>query len=387
MKTKYTTYVVGALMLAVTLGGCRGTEKITRASQLKDTWESGTLKVLMKDGSIYVLESYALKDSMLLGSGQITSVDPKKEFTGRLNVHDIAYIEARYSSILNDAAKIGIGLFVVGTVVSNAIDMGGGFSMREATDRVSISNAPGGGGGTGSCPHVYSIDGSALHFESETFAGAVFKGAEHPAFDVLTHIAPANGVLKLKLVNESFETEYTNLMQLLAVDAVPNVTVVPDSKGLMHTISGKTLPIACQDFAGENKLGEVRERDGLFWQPDLEKKDLSKTSELHDGLILTIPKPEGARHAKLVVTGANTKLGMFSFEQIFKLRGENKLRWYQQLENTPEERKRFVKFMMREGMLPRRSKSVCNLIAPLRFRNLAQGKSDRHKSISVESKA
>ena len=39
------------------------------------------------------------------------------------------------------------------------------------------------------------------------------------------------------------------------------------------------------------------------------------------------------------------------------------------------------------SLLPRRSRRVCNFTAPLRFRNLAQGKSDRHKSMRVESKA
>lgn len=40
-----------------------------------------------------------------------------------------------------------------------------------------------------------------------------------------------------------------------------------------------------------------------------------------------------------------------------------------------------------EGILPRKSSSVCSLTADLRVRNCAQGKSDRHKSTVVASKA
>ena len=40
-----------------------------------------------------------------------------------------------------------------------------------------------------------------------------------------------------------------------------------------------------------------------------------------------------------------------------------------------------------EGIEPRRSRSVWSLMAALCFRNLAHGKSERHRSIVVESKA
>lgn len=349
MKTIYFAGVAGILTFGALIGGCRGTERITRASELKRPSDGTTLRVLMKDSSIYLLTNYLLKDTVLLGTGQITSVTPRREFSGRLNLHDVAYIEARYSSLLVDLAKYGIGLFVVGTAVAYAGDMGAGASVNAATERITYSTST--GGGTGSCPHVYTIDAAGEHFESETFAGAVFKGAEHPAFDVLTHATAVGGVLKLRIVNESYETEYTNEMKLLAVDAPSGVFIVPDSKGAMHTIAGRTPPTACEDFAGQDKLGQVRALDGQFWHSDVEKKDFTKPSDLHDGLILTIPKPAHARVAKLVVSGVNTKLGMFSLEQLFRLRGENKLRWYQQLENNRAERMRFIKLMMRDGML------------------------------------
>lgn len=42
---------------------------------------------------------------------------------------------------------------------------------------------------------------------------------------------------------------------------------------------------------------------------------------------------------------------------------------------------------MKVGMLPRRSSSVCILTAALVVRNGAQGNTDRHRSIVVESSA
>jgi len=43
--------------------------------------------------------------------------------------------------------------------------------------------------------------------------------------------------------------------------------------------------------------------------------------------------------------------------------------------------------LMNVGILPCRSRSVCIFTAALYFRNLAQGNSDRHRSMVLESKA
>ena len=42
---------------------------------------------------------------------------------------------------------------------------------------------------------------------------------------------------------------------------------------------------------------------------------------------------------------------------------------------------------MKLGMDPRKSSNVCNFTAALVVRKLAQGKTDRHRSIVVESRA
>jgi hypothetical protein len=51
------------------------------------------------------------------------------------------------------------------------------------------------------------------------------------------------------------------------------------------------------------------------------------------------------------VNGINSRLGFFALENIFKLKGDRKLSWYQELENNPAERGKFLGWLMREGML------------------------------------
>jgi hypothetical protein len=346
-KIQYATLIVVIMLLA---GGCKTSEKITRTSQLPSTSTEGNLKVLMKDSILYYLQTYSLRDSLLVGSGNKFHEGRKEHFYGALNVHEIAYIQSDISAPLRDFIAAGAAVFFVGTVASYLGDFSNrGFAVTEHQSLVTGGGV--GGGGLGSCPLVYSHEGSSEYLESETFAGAVFKGAERTAFDVLHHAQPDHGKLMLTVTDEGQETEYTNEIKILSVDAPNGVTVIPDFKGAMHTISQKVDPVRCTDFNGNDRLKEVLDEDKDYWQSDLKAKDITQASGLRDGLVLEFRKPASAKTAKIVVTGTNTRLAVFAFEHIFKMKGENRLQWYQRLENDPVERMKFVRFMLREGML------------------------------------
>jgi hypothetical protein len=353
MKKMHIAMLIVAIGFAALVGGCKSSEKITRTSQLPIAPTEGDLKVLMNDSTLYELHTFALRDSLLVGSGDKIQGGRNQKFSGALNMHKIAYIQSDVSAPLTDFIAAGAAVFFVGTVASYLGDFNNkGFAVTEHQSVVTVSTLPsGGGGGLGSCPLVYSHDGSSDYLESETFAGAVFKGAERTAFDVLHHVQPEHGKVMLTITDKGQETEYTNEMKILSVDAPNGVTVIPDFKGAMHTISQKVEPVRCTDFTGNNQLNEVLDEDKDYWQSDLNAKDLTQASGLRDGLVLEFLKPTAAKTAKIVVTGTNTKLAIFAFEHIFKMKGESRFQWYQRLENDPVERMKFVRFMLREGML------------------------------------
>jgi hypothetical protein len=355
MKKMQNAVLIVVIGIAALVGGCKSSEKITRTSQLSITPTEGDLRVLMNDSTLYELQTFALRDSLLIGSGIKIVGGRETKFSGTLSMQEIAYIQSNKSAPLKDFIAAGAAVFFVGTVASYLGDFtSGGLAVTEHYGLVTVSTYPGGGGGGGGgfcCPLVYSQDGSMNYLESETFAGAVFKGAERTAFDVLHHAKPDDGKLMLTVTDEGQETEYTNEMKILAVDAPNGVTVIPDFKGGMHTISQKVEPERCIDFNGSDHLAEILNQDERYWQSDLDGKDFRQRSGLRDGLILQFRKPSAAKTAKIVVTGTNTRLAVFAFEHIFKMKGENRLQWYQRLEHDPAERMKFVKFMLREGML------------------------------------
>src|SRR5208283_861833 len=109
------TLIVVIMLLA---GGCKTSEKITRTSQLPDRPTEGNLKVLMNDSTLFELQTFALRDSLLIGSGNKTKEGRTRKFSGALNVHEIAYIQSNVSAPLKDFIAAGAAVFFVGTVAS-----------------------------------------------------------------------------------------------------------------------------------------------------------------------------------------------------------------------------------------------------------------------------
>ena len=119
----------------------------------------------------------------------------------------------------------GIGLSFIGTTSKPSLH--GGVTQIQYGNDTEIS-----------CPFVYTYDGNAFHFESETFAGAVFKGAER-SVTMCSRLKPVDGRYLMKLTNERRETEYTNEVALHVVDVFDDTdgtcVIVPDDSGTVST--------------------------------------------------------------------------------------------------------------------------------------------------------
>ena len=202
-----------------------------------------------------------------------------------------------------------------------------------------------------SCPLIYTFGNSGYKLESETFAGAVFKGIERTAYDVLYHLKNMNGIYKIKLVNAREETEYVNSLQLLVVDHLADESVIPDYYGKIHTISEPIYPLKAFAKSGQDVLKTINAQDDQYWESELNSINLNNDSDLIDNLTLSFPKPNNAQNVKIIVTGLNTELAYFALEKVFSLQGNERINWYNKLDSNPKERSKFLGWLMREGML------------------------------------
>ena len=91
--------------------------------------------------------------------------------------------------------------------------------------------------GLGSCPFVYSWDGTRYVFEAEPYGGAIARGLEKDDYSELGQLKEEDGRYKLRMTNEVDETQMTNLTELWVVDHPKGTRVVPDIDGKLHTVS------------------------------------------------------------------------------------------------------------------------------------------------------
>lgn len=240
------------------------------------------------------------------------------------------------------------------TIVMTGVLLGGtallisSLSSNESNSSSSYSPAS---GQRFSCPLIYTFGNSGYKLESETFAGAVFKGIERTAYDVLYHLKNMNGIYKIKLVNAREETEYVNSLKLLVVDHLADKSVIPDYYGKIHTISDRIRPLKACDKSGQNVINIVNAKDDQYWESDLKYININNDYDLIDKLTLSFPKPKNVQTVKIIVTGLNTELAYFALEKVFSLQGNERINWYNKLDSNPKERSKFLGWLMREGML------------------------------------
>jgi hypothetical protein len=352
MNKHYISFVFMITLVGLYFG-CTSTQRITKRSQLANPLETGTITVLTKEGTRYELPEYRLTDSTLIGRGSVEREGTRSPFGGSLKLTDIGYVKTQNASVGKTLINLGAIVFFAATAYSY-MSAKEGLSVQEQVGHYYPSTGGGGGceyGCEGSCPFIYTYDGGNFFRESETFAGAVFRGAERVSYDRLNHLRPVDGKCFLRITNERPETEYVNEIKLIAVDAPPEVSIIPDGKGSIHSIAHPVMPIRCVDFDGRDVLDKVLNKDSTMWESIIATNRFARDEDFRDGSVIEFPKPRDATIAKLVVDGVNTDLGIFAFDQLMTLKGSDKLRWYQSLENNPVEGRKLINFMLREGML------------------------------------
>jgi hypothetical protein len=113
MKTYILKTICWTLIISY-FAGCTTTEVVTYKTQLNNPDETGKLNILTKDSTEYVLDNYALKDSLLTGSGIIIKKGLEKEFRGTININDIVRVEGEKTSIGIALLGLGVaGLFLI----------------------------------------------------------------------------------------------------------------------------------------------------------------------------------------------------------------------------------------------------------------------------------
>jgi hypothetical protein len=182
-----------------------------------------------------------------------------------------------------------------------------------------------------SCPFVYSWNGTQYVFDAEPYGGAITRGLERDDYSELEHLREQNGLYRLMLTNEVDETQFTNLMELRVVDHAPELRVVSDEKGNLRGFPDVQKLSAARDRYGNDLLPWLQSTDRKIWEPDAVA---GPDGNLRQEVILTFPKPEGAKEANLIANAATGLWGSYMIKRMVEVRGREAASWLSLLDHN-----------------------------------------------------
>jgi hypothetical protein len=181
-----------------------------------------------------------------------------------------------------------------------------------------------------SCPFIYAWDGHQYVFDAEPYGGAVSRGLERDDYAELTHLTADHGTYRLLLTNEVNETQYTNQIQLLAVDHAPGIVIKPDEFGHLYAFGSVTPLGSARDQAGRDLTPWLASTDQRVWEP---APVPNPDGSIRQDIRLTFPRPAGATQAYLITNAGTAMWGGMMIRDMLALRGDSLVAWYRAMDH------------------------------------------------------
>jgi hypothetical protein len=271
------------------------------------------LKVHMKSGELYVLDTWRVVDQTHTIEGHGTHYTVLRERAERADQHipmeTIALLE---TSAMRTAYPGGLqGLAVMTTVF-------GSLAAICAADPKSCF---------GSCPTFY-VEGDADVPQAEGFSASIARSLEERDVDHLYRTHPAGRDFVLTMRNEALETHAVRSVRLLAAPRPPGGRVFASKEGRFHSARRVLAPTECHapegDCLAAVEAVDHRERISLADDADLAARET---------VDLVFPAVPGARG--VVIGARQSLLSTFLLYQTMAYMGPQVGDWLATLERLP----------------------------------------------------
>jgi hypothetical protein len=158
----------------------------------------------------------------------------------------------------------------------------------------------------GSCPTVYSADGSVE--EAELFSSSIAPLFEGRDIDRLQARPDAGGWISLDIRNEAMETHYINHLQLVEVTHGAHERVVPDQHGAPVAVANLRPASTAVNRDGHDISAVLKSADEAFYVSDRARLESATAADMDDWIDVSIPIERGAKEAALVFRMRNSLL-------------------------------------------------------------------------------
>lgn len=325
MKNKHLFTHTICIVIAgiIFLQSCSFTERVYRRSELSDPKDNGNIVVMTTQSVKYKLETYVLKDSSIIGTGyQIRDEGEDIPFSGELKYSNIVYIETSMFSFWKTLI-VTAGITTFSTIALPNVGIDDPLNIYPII-RYKYSS----GDGSGSCPFIYSWNGSEYELEGEAIATAWGRALEMKTRTLLPSLSEENNRINIRITNERPETHYLNSINVIAMESDMNASVHLDSENRGWPVYALALPLTATDHTGNNITAKVSVKDEQYWE--------SPAVGFEDVIELTFSEPAIHRDASLVIHATNTKIFDAVMKMIASIVGDHTLEFVQAIENDPE---------------------------------------------------
>lgn len=268
------------LGLLLTSGGCftvfqsGAVERTQRTDLQLPRVVDSPLKAFFADGSTAVFRNGA----------RITS----DSIIGRGELYALGLVDSRPVQAISMDSLVGIEAFQGDTNMAASTLGSLGLTALGAAGSVALFKAL-----FGSCPTFYTSSEYGTELVAEGFSYSIAPLLEGRDLDAI-HVKPdADGVIRLELRNEALETHYINHLDLVAVDHVAGVTVVPDDRGVPVGLGARVPPLQAVDRSGRAVELELSGPDEVTFASSAQRIASATTDDPDDWIDLTFPRPPG----------------------------------------------------------------------------------------------
>ena len=187
----------------------------------------------------------------------------------------------------------------------------------------------------GSCPTVYTSDGTTQHLEAECFSRSIGSRYERSDLDRLEQRPPESGRFTVRVKNEALETHYIDRFRLGYVDHPVGTNVFPDEDGEILSIRSPRPIIAARDRRGADLSTAIRYQDNISHAVDTASIRRMMQSGERDWLDLTLAVPRDAESITLALRGRNTlESTILLYEVMMRDQGLAVLEWSETLNSS-----------------------------------------------------
>ncbi|MBI1807348.1 MAG: hypothetical protein HYR76_09895 [Ignavibacteria bacterium] len=264
----------------------------------------------MKNGNLYVFDSWNTDEARLTIVGQATLYSTSREATGKnhyaVSLDSIALLETNV--IKNSGSATAMTVFT---------------GITAAVTIFCISNPK---ACFGSCPTFYVSDGDSMRLQAEGFSSSISPSLEATDIDALYQARPSQGELIVEMRNEALETHVVRKVDLLVVPKLNGQRVFHGEDRQFWQTARIVSPISATAPEGDCLSGLVAP-DGK------ERLSLADDTYLGEKETIELEFPVGSgQRCGLVVGCRQTLLPTYLLYQTFAYMGNDAGHWLAEIE-------------------------------------------------------